>query len=56
MISRFFKKKKAKAPEKPKKNTSEKPHRSESQSSVQPQKLITAEGWKRLMMHKTAKK
>jgi hypothetical protein len=49
MISRFFKKK-PKASE-AKKPAPERPERGET-----PQKLLTAEGWKRLMMKKTGKK
>jgi hypothetical protein len=58
MISRFFKKK-TKAPElqkaassKAKEESSEKGQKSPSQ----PKKLLTAEGWKRMMMRKTGKK
>jgi hypothetical protein len=56
MISRFFKKK-PKAAE-PKKATT-KPSRQESveeATPLKPKKLLTAEGWKRLMMGKTGKK
>jgi hypothetical protein len=53
MISRFFKKK-PKASE-PKKTDSEKPERRESPRESPPKKLLTAEGWKRLMMRKTGK-
>ena len=57
MISRFFKKK-PKAAE-PKKATLEKPSHPESvkeETPLKPKKLLTAEGWKRLMMSKTGKK
>jgi hypothetical protein len=53
MISRFFKKK-PKATE-PKKATTEKPSRQE-EAALKPKKLLTAEGWKRLMMRKVGKK
>jgi cytochrome c len=55
MISRFFKKK-PKAAE-PKKTVSEKA-KQESPREIpsQSKKLLTAEGWKRIMMRKTGKK
>jgi hypothetical protein len=55
MISRFFKKK-PKAPE-PKKAASGKSSRSESprEDPAPSKKLLTAEGWKRMMMRKTGK-
>ena len=55
MISRFFKKK-PKAPE-PKKATPEKSRAESSQEKPlsSPKKLLTAEGWKRMMMRKTGK-
>jgi hypothetical protein len=53
MISRFFKKK-PKAPE-PKKTDSEKPERRQSFREPLSKKLLTAEGWKRIMMRKTGK-
>lgn len=46
MISRFFKKK-------PKASEAKKPAPEREETS---QKLLTAEGWKRLMMKKTGKK
>jgi hypothetical protein len=49
MISRFFKKK-SKAPE-PKKTAS-----GSRENPPLPKKLLTAEGWKRMMMRKTGKK
>ncbi len=49
MISRFFKKK-PKAPE-PKKRAPERPRSSQEE----PRRLLTAEGWKRLMMRKSSK-
>jgi len=59
MISRFFKKKpKAAAePKKAAKTASDKP-RPESPKEIpsKPKKLLTAEGWKRIMMRKTGKK
>jgi hypothetical protein len=55
MISRLFKKK-PKAAE-PKKAASEKLRQENSKESLsQPKKLLTAEGWKRMMMRKTGKK
>lgn len=56
MISRFFKKK-TKTPA-PKKAASEKTARRESskETPARPKKLLTAEGWKRMMMRKTGKK
>lgn len=53
MISRFFKKK-PKASE-AKKTASER-HIRETPKESPTQKLLTAEGWKRLMMKKTGKK
>jgi hypothetical protein len=55
MISRLFKKK-TKTTE-PKKSTSEKNiQESLKKSPSRPKKLLTAEGWKRIMMRKTSKK
>ena len=51
MISRFFKKK-PKAAE-PKKTAPEKPKAAEK--PLPPQRLLTAEGWKRMMMRKSSK-
>jgi hypothetical protein len=51
MISRFFKRK-PKAPE-PKKAA---PKKSEPESPPSSKKLLTAEGWKRMMMRKSGKK
>ncbi|MGC1879045.1 MAG: hypothetical protein WA347_03330 [Rhabdochlamydiaceae bacterium] len=54
MISRFFKRK-PKPPE-PKKSTSDKSSPESPQKSPSPsKKLLTAEGWKRMMMGKTGK-
>lgn len=54
MISRFFKKK-AKAPER-KKPAPKKPKPESSVEKVtSSKKLLTAEGWKRMMMRKTNK-
>ena len=59
MISRFFKKKpktpEPKAPE-PKKKTPEAPKALSPKAKPSPyKKLLTAEGWKRMMMRKTGK-
>jgi hypothetical protein len=53
MISRFFKKKDEKKPAKsaPKKTTAE-PKASAPKQKTEFQKILTAEGWKRLMMKK----
>lgn len=54
MISRFFKKK-PKAQE-PKKKAMEKPQASSSREKAPAyKKLLTAEGWKRMMMRKSGK-
>lgn len=55
MISRFFKRKKPKAPE-PKKAAPVKPKIQSSHLESSPKrKLLTAEGWKRMMMRKSYK-
>lgn len=59
MISRFFKKKKSKAPEVKKKRAIKpkaepKPEAFEAKP-LPPQRLLTAEGWKRLMMRRANK-
>lgn len=53
MISRFFKKKtKAEKPKKVERSKQEAPREVPSK----PKKLLTAEGWKRMMMRKTGKR
>ncbi len=55
MIGRFFKKKKPKPKPKEKKKMSSKPAPQERKSKTSSQKILTAEGWKRLMMKKYGK-
>jgi hypothetical protein len=54
MISRFFKKKTPKAPAKaaPKKKVAEPKETPRAKMKQTPKKILTAEGWKRLMMKK----